>query len=127
MQPENSVENIPYFQGQEIVDVTQEEISGLKTKGLNVEEFTVTEPAKGLDHVTGYYITGRVHQDGEYVDPHDKSKPINVFSSMERFVHLLVSPDTGRVYIVRVSSSTGDPVRDVSSASRQLEKFCRKQ
>ena len=104
MQLEHSVENIPYFQGKQIVDVTQEEIAGLKTKGLNVKEFTVTEPSKGLDHVTGYYVTGRVHQDGEYINPHDKSKPGNPGVFIERFVHLLVSPDTGRVYIDRVSS-----------------------
>jgi len=127
MQIENVEENIPYLKTIEMVDVTEEDILRLREKGLKVEKLTVTRPANGLNNVTQYQITGRVHEDGTYIDFEDKAKVVNPNAFIERFVSIIVSPDTGRTYIERVSSSTGDPINnDSSKASKQIEEFCRK-
>ena len=127
MNRESLDENIPYLKGKEIVDVTQEALDSLRAKGLRVMKQTFSYPGQGLNDADRYEITGYVDRDGKYVNDASIQRGGMASGMIERRVSIVVSPDTGLVYLVHTSSSTGDPVKngDSAGAARHLEEFCR--
>ena len=122
-------ESIPYFKGKELIDVTQEDIEGLKNKGLRITKLNYSYPAEGLKDAIQYNILGYVDpKSGEYIDDNRVQSGGMGRGMAERDVSVIFSPDTGLAYLDSTYSSTGDPVenRDLATSAKMLEKLCTK-